>query len=71
MAQNQHSELSIHDRNGHIRTRDSFGGDPLPIDSCGHRDRPLPVRADIRGAASERRMLVGTSPRPTPSNPLR
>ena len=30
IAQNQHSELLIHGRNGEIRERDSFGGDPFP-----------------------------------------
>ncbi|MBN8849623.1 MULTISPECIES: DUF2188 domain-containing protein [unclassified Sphingomonas] len=30
IAQNQHSELLIHGRNGQIRERDSFGGDPFP-----------------------------------------
>lgn len=30
IAQNQHSELLIHDRNGQIRDRDSYGGDPFP-----------------------------------------
>lgn len=30
IAQNQHSELLIHGRNGQIRDRDSFGGDPFP-----------------------------------------
>lgn len=30
IAQNQHSELLIHGRNGQIRERDSFGGDPYP-----------------------------------------
>ena len=29
-AQNQHSELLIYGRNGQIRERDSFGGDPFP-----------------------------------------
>ncbi len=30
IAQNQQSELLIHGRNGRIRERDSFGGDPFP-----------------------------------------
>lgn len=30
IAQNQHSELLVHGRNGQIRERDSFGGDPFP-----------------------------------------
>lgn len=30
IAQNQHSELLIHGRDGQIRARDSFGGDPFP-----------------------------------------
>jgi hypothetical protein len=30
IAQNQLSELLIHGRNGQIRERDSFGGDPFP-----------------------------------------
>lgn len=30
IAQNQHSELLIHGRNGQIRERDSFGDDPFP-----------------------------------------
>lgn len=30
IAQNQQSELLIHGRNGQIRARDSFGGDPFP-----------------------------------------
>lgn len=30
IAQNQHSELLIHGRNGQIRERDSIGGDPFP-----------------------------------------
>lgn len=30
IAQNQHSELLIHGRNGQIRERDSFGNDPFP-----------------------------------------
>lgn len=30
IAQNQHSELLIHGRNGQIRERDSFGRDPFP-----------------------------------------
>ncbi|NLR73476.1 DUF2188 domain-containing protein [Novosphingobium sp. ERN07] len=30
IARNQHSELLIHGRNGQIRERDSFGGDPFP-----------------------------------------
>ncbi len=30
IAQNQQSELLIHGRNGQIRERDSFGGDPFP-----------------------------------------
>lgn len=30
IAQNQHSELLIHGRNGQIRERDSFGKDPFP-----------------------------------------
>jgi len=30
IAQNQHSELFIHGRNGQIRDRDSFGSDPCP-----------------------------------------
>ena len=30
IAQNQPSELLIHGRNGQIRERDSFGGDPFP-----------------------------------------
>lgn len=30
IAQNQRSELLIHGRNGQIRERDSFGGDPFP-----------------------------------------
>lgn len=30
IAQNQHSELLIHGRNGQIRDRDSYGGDPFP-----------------------------------------
>ena len=30
IARNQGSELFIHDRQGRIRERDSFGGDPFP-----------------------------------------
>lgn len=30
IAQNNHSELFIHGRNGQIRERDSFGHDPYP-----------------------------------------
>jgi uncharacterized protein YdaT len=30
IAQNQHSELFVHGRNGQIRERDSFGNDPFP-----------------------------------------
>jgi uncharacterized protein YdaT len=30
IAQNQHSELLIHGRNGQIRERDSHGRDPFP-----------------------------------------
>ena len=30
IAQNQKSELLVHGRNGQIRERDSFGGDPFP-----------------------------------------
>jgi uncharacterized protein YdaT len=30
IAQNQHSELLIHDRHGQIRERDSHGHDPFP-----------------------------------------
>ncbi|WP_294324147.1 DUF2188 domain-containing protein [uncultured Sphingomonas sp.] len=30
IAQNQHSELLIHGRNGQIRDRDSYGSDPFP-----------------------------------------
>lgn len=30
IARNQQSELLIHGRNGQIRERDSFGGDPYP-----------------------------------------
>lgn len=30
IAQNQHSELLIHGRNGQIRDRDSYGGEPFP-----------------------------------------
>lgn len=30
IAQNQHSELFVHDKNGKIRKRDSFGSDPYP-----------------------------------------
>ncbi len=30
IAQSQHSELLIHGRNGQIRDRDSYGGDPFP-----------------------------------------
>lgn len=30
IAQNQCSELVVHGRNGRIRDRDSFGGDPNP-----------------------------------------
>jgi hypothetical protein len=30
IARNQQSELLIHGRNGQIRERDSFGGDPHP-----------------------------------------
>ena len=30
IAQNQHSELFIHGRNGQIRDRDSYGNDPCP-----------------------------------------
>ena len=30
IAQNQSSELLIHGRNGRIRERDSYGGDPFP-----------------------------------------
>ena len=29
-AQNQHSELLIHGKNGQIRDRSSFGNDPFP-----------------------------------------
>lgn len=30
ISRNQQSELLIHGRNGQIRERDSFGGDPFP-----------------------------------------
>ena len=30
IARNQQSEMLIHGRNGQIRERDSFGGDPFP-----------------------------------------
>ena len=30
IARNQESELLIHGRNGQIRDRDSYGGDPFP-----------------------------------------
>ena len=30
IAQNQHSELLVHGRNGQIRDRDSYGSDPFP-----------------------------------------
>lgn len=30
IAQNQHSELVIHGRDGRIRDKDSFGNDPFP-----------------------------------------
>lgn len=30
IAQNNHSELFVHGRNGQIRERDSFGNDPFP-----------------------------------------
>ena len=30
VARNQESELLIHGRNGQIRARDSYGGDPFP-----------------------------------------
>lgn len=30
IARNQESELLIHGRNGQIRARDSYGGDPFP-----------------------------------------
>lgn len=30
IARNQSSELLIHGRNGQIRERDSYGGDPFP-----------------------------------------
>jgi hypothetical protein len=30
IAQNQHSEIFIHGRNGQIRDRDSYGNDPCP-----------------------------------------
>lgn len=30
IARNQASELLIHGRNGQIRDRDSYGGDPFP-----------------------------------------
>lgn len=30
IAQNQESEMFIHGRDGRIRERDSFGGDPFP-----------------------------------------
>jgi hypothetical protein len=30
IARNQHSELLIHGRDGRIRERDSYGGDPYP-----------------------------------------
>jgi hypothetical protein len=30
IAQNNHSELFVHGRNGQIRARDSFGNDPFP-----------------------------------------
>ena len=30
IAQNQHSELFIHGRNGQIRDRNSYGNDPFP-----------------------------------------
>lgn len=30
IAKNQHSELFIHGKDGRIRERDSFGGDPFP-----------------------------------------
>jgi uncharacterized protein YdaT len=30
IAQNQHSELFVHGRDGRIRERDSFGNDPFP-----------------------------------------
>lgn len=30
IAQNQHTELFVHGRDGRIRERDSFGNDPFP-----------------------------------------
>ena len=30
IAQNSHSELFVHARNGQVRARDSFGNDPFP-----------------------------------------
>lgn len=30
IARNQHSELVIHNRNGQIRDKDSYGNDPFP-----------------------------------------
>lgn len=30
IAQNQRSELVVHGRNGRIRSKDSFGADPMP-----------------------------------------
>jgi Uncharacterized protein conserved in bacteria (DUF2188) len=30
IARNQGSELLVHDRQGRIRSRDSYGGDPFP-----------------------------------------
>ena len=30
IAENQRSELVVHGRDGRIRSKDSFGGDPMP-----------------------------------------
>jgi hypothetical protein len=36
IAENQRSELIVHGRNGRIRSKDSFGNDPLPPRDTEH-----------------------------------
>lgn len=36
IAKNQHSELIVHNRQGRIRSKDSFGNDPCPPQDKEH-----------------------------------
>ncbi|MGF0054799.1 DUF2188 domain-containing protein [Peptoniphilaceae bacterium SGI.097] len=36
IAKNQHSELIVHNRQGQIRSKDSFGNDPCPPKDTEH-----------------------------------